>query len=96
METTSEADWDAAAASSSSSSSSAATVKVKVPAGGGSSLRRLLNQSKETLIAEEKGLLRQVVQLLEEVAPQVCGAFVQGGGHSWGVWGVWLGQWWGR
>lgn len=69
MESTSEADWEAA----SSSSTGVDTVRVKVPAGGGSgsALRRLLNQSKETLIAEEKGLLGQVVALLEEVAPQV-------------------------
>jgi hypothetical protein len=69
MESSSEAEWDAS--SSSSSGGSSGTVCVKVPAGAGSSLRRLLNQSKETLIAEEKGLLRQVVELLEEVSPQV-------------------------
>jgi hypothetical protein len=60
------ADWQASAAAGTD------TVKVKVPAGSGSSLRRLLNQSKETMIAEEKGLLKKVVELLEEVAPQVC------------------------
>jgi hypothetical protein len=43
---------------------------VKVPSGG-SALRRLLNASKESLIAEERKLLQQVAQLLEEVAPQV-------------------------
>lgn len=70
MDSTSEADWDAST-SSSTSGSSTQTVRVKVAPGSGSSLRRLLNQSKETLIAEEKGLLRKVVELLEEVAPQV-------------------------
>jgi hypothetical protein len=74
MPTTTEADWDASSSSSSvSASASGATVKVKVAPGSGSSLRRLLNQSKETMIAEEKGLLRQVVELLEDVAPQVGG-----------------------
>lgn len=67
MESSSEADWDA----SSSSSVGVETVRVKVPGGSGSALRRLLNASKETLIAEEKGLLRQVVTLLEQVAPQM-------------------------
>jgi hypothetical protein len=77
MGSSSEAEWGASSSSGSSSSSggSSATVRVKVPAGTGSSLRRLLNQSKETLIAEEKGLLRQVVELLEEVSPQVGGGY---------------------
>jgi hypothetical protein len=82
MGTTSEADWDASS-SSSSSSGSAATVKVKVAPGSGSSLRRLLNQSKETMIAEEKGLLRQVVELLEDVAPQVGRKNGSGGCLQW-------------
>jgi hypothetical protein len=74
MQSSSEADWDATSSSSGSgsdSSGSSTTVRVKVAPSGGSSLRRLLNASKETLIAEEKGLLRKVVELLEEVSPQV-------------------------
>jgi len=78
MESSSEADWDA----SSSSSVGVETVRVKVPGGSGSALRRLLNASKETLIAEEKGLLRQVVTLLEQVAPQV--------GHGRDTHGPWV------
>lgn len=81
MQSSSEADWDSPSSSGGSSSGSdsgsSTTVRVKVAPGGGSSLRRLLNASKETLIAEEKGLLRKVVDLLEEVSPQV-GEYVAG------------------
>jgi hypothetical protein len=75
----SSADWSSSSSSGGDSgaagSAAAAAVSggattVKVPSGG-SALRRLLNASKESLIAEERKLLQQVAQLLEEVAPQV-------------------------
>lgn len=52
-----------------SGSSGTAGVTVKVP--GGSVIRKLLNASKENLIAEERTLLQKITSLLEEVAPQV-------------------------
>lgn len=49
----------------------AGKVAVKVAGGAGSAMRRLLNASKENLIAEERRLLQQVEALLQEVVPQV-------------------------
>ncbi|WIA16861.1 hypothetical protein OEZ85_013792 [Tetradesmus obliquus] len=72
----SSADWSGSSSSSSSGAAAAAAppsgsaTTVKVPAGG-SALRRLLNASKESMIAEERKLLQQVAALLEEVAPQM-------------------------
>ncbi|WIA37083.1 hypothetical protein OEZ86_014055 [Tetradesmus obliquus] len=71
----SSADWSGSSSSSSGAAAAAAppsgsATTVKVPAGG-SALRRLLNASKESMIAEERKLLQQVAALLEEVAPQM-------------------------
>lgn len=48
------------------------TAAVRVPAAGGSALRRLLDDGREALIAEERALLQRATSLLEEIAPQAC------------------------
>jgi hypothetical protein len=60
----------------------AGKVAVKVADGPGSAMRRLLNTSKENLIAEERRLLQQVEALLQEVVPQVSCCAVCGGHHN--------------
>lgn len=91
---TSTADWGSSESSGSdTSSSSSQSVRVKVAPGGaaaGSSIRRLLNASKEVLIAEERVLLQDVVGLLEAVAPQVGKVCLQRGTPRarWSSWTV--------
>lgn len=51
-------------------------VKVKVP-GAGSKLRRLMDTARETLLTAEKGLLEDVLEVLQATVPQVGGG---GGG----------------